>query len=55
LGNLGPDRFKGEKSDHVNGDSGAHGGTDSQSSPKSRTGTWSGMGIQNNLPNEGSS
>jgi hypothetical protein len=58
LGNLGPDRFKdgkGDKSDRVNGDSSAHGGTDSQSSPKSRTGTWSGMRIQSNLPDEGSS
>jgi hypothetical protein len=59
LSRLGPDAFKdgsgddgGSKSDHVNGDSTARGGDDSRS-PTPRTGTWSGMGIQHNLTDEG--
>jgi len=58
LSKLGPDFFKGGdedsttgdgKGEHVNGDSDAQGG---QSSPKPRTGTWSGMGIQSNLTDD---
>jgi hypothetical protein len=61
LGKLGPDFFKdgkgeggseakGDESDRVNGDSSAQSRT---SSPKPRTGTWSGMGIQSNLKEGG--
>jgi hypothetical protein len=59
LSKLGPDFFKdgpgGEdgKGEQVNGDSSStEGGTNAQSSPKPRTGTWSGMGLQSNLTSD---
>jgi hypothetical protein len=56
LSRLGPDAFKdgaagddaGGKSDHVNGDSSAHGGDNSRSATP-RIGAWSGTGLQSNL------
>ena len=55
LNKLGPDFFKdgkGEGGSEAKGDK-SEGGADSQSSPKPRTGTWSGMGIQSNLKDDG--
>ena len=60
LGRLGPDFFKqGDgygacmDNDNKNGGSGVQGGASSPPSSTTRTGTWSGMGIQRKLSDEG--